>query len=68
MANTKELPTLAGVKVRTRKRDEKTKYDPTAFCEQIVEGFNATDGNFEEITKFLDQSGSTLDYRYVILC
>eukprot|EP00731_Ephydatia_muelleri_P031562 Em0023g69a len=63
MANPKELPTLAGVKVRTRKRDEKTKYDSTTFCEQIVEGINKTDGNFDEITKFLDQSGSTLDYR-----
>lgn len=65
MANPKELPTLAGVKVRTRKRDEKTKYDSTTFCEQIVEGINKTDGNFDEIIKYLDQSGSTLDYRYV---
>lgn len=63
MANPKELPTLAGVKVRTRKRDEKTKYDSTTFCEQIVEGINKTDGNFDEIIKYLDQSGSTLDYR-----
>lgn len=63
MASTKELPTLAGVKVRTRKRDEKAKYDSTAFCEQIIEGINKTDGNSDEIVKFLDQGGSTLDYR-----
>ena len=68
MANTKELPTLAGVKVRTRKRDEKTKYDPTSFCEQIVEGINKSDGNFDEISKFLDQSSSALDYRCVKHC
>lgn len=36
MATGKEqLPTLTGHKFKTRKRDEKVKYDSTAFSEQV---------------------------------
>ena len=60
---TKERPTLAGEKFKTRKRDEKTKFDPTSFAEQLITGINETDGSLEEIAKYLDQTGSQLDYR-----
>ncbi len=62
---TKDRPTLAGEKFKTRKRDERTKFDPTSFAEQLITGINETDGSIEEIAKYLDQAGSLLDYRYV---
>lgn len=62
--STKEqLPTLAGKKIKTRKRDEKVKYDPTSFVEQVIAGLNETDGSKEEIAKFLDSTGGQMDYR-----
>ncbi len=63
---TKERPTLAGEKFKTRKRDERTKFDPSAFAEQLITGMNETDGSLEEIAKYLDQSGNQLDYRYEV--
>lgn len=63
-APTKEqLPTLAGKKIKTRKRDEKVKYDPTSFAEQVIAGLNETDGSKEEIAKYLDSTGGQIDYR-----
>ena len=60
-----ELPTLGGTRIKTRKRDEKVKYDPTTFCEQVILGLNATGGGLEEISKYLDQGGDQLNYRCV---
>ena len=63
-APTKEqLPTLAGKKIKTRKRDEKVKYDPTSFVETVIAGLNETDGSMEEIAKYLDTTGGQMDYR-----
>ena len=64
----KELPTLAGHKLRTRKRDEKVKYDPGSFCVQLVAGINKAEGNLEDVSKYLDQASSSLDYRCVYVC
>ena len=58
-----ELPTLGGTRIKTRKRDEKVKYDPTSFCEQVIAGLNATGGGLDEISKYLDQGGDQLSYR-----
>ena len=58
-----ELPTLGGTRIKTRKRDEKVKYDPTTFCEQVILGLNATGGGLEEVSKYLDQGGDQLNYR-----
>ena len=58
-----QLPTLAGKKIKTRKRDEKVKYDPNSFAEQLITGMNETDGSMEEIAKYLDASGAQMDYR-----
>ena len=59
-----QLPTLAGKKIKTRKRDEKVKYDPTSFADQVIAGLNETDGSMEEIAKYLDSTGGQIDYRY----
>lgn len=59
----KELPSLSGHKFKTRKRDEKVKYDAADFCEKVIGGLNGTGGGLEEIYKYLDQAGSSLDYR-----
>ncbi len=58
-----QLPTLAGKKIKTRKRDEKVKYDPTAFADQVIAGLNDTGGSMEEISKYLDTTGGQVDYR-----
>jgi len=63
-----ELPTLGGTRIKTRKRDEKVKYDPTSFCEQVIAGLNATGGGLDEISKYLDQGGDQLNYRYAGIC
>lgn len=55
-------PTLTGQRIKTRKRDEKEKYDPTNFRDQIVAGLNeATD--LDQASKFLIQAGGKLDFR-----
>ncbi|XP_077996916.1 eIF5-mimic protein 2-like [Glandiceps talaboti] len=54
-------PTLTGHRSKTRKRDEKEKYDPAGFREQILLGIEGVD--LAEISKFLDTAGSRLDYR-----
>ncbi len=58
-----QLPTLAGKRIKQRKRDEKVKHDPNAFAEQLITGLNDTDGNMEEMAKYLDTMGGQLDYR-----
>lgn len=57
-----ELPTLAGKRVKTRKRDEKVKYDPKEFSEQLITSLNEAK-TLEEISKYLDKAGSEMDYR-----
>lgn len=64
-ATKEQLPTLAGKKIKTRKRDEKIKYDPNSFAEQVITGLNDTDGSMEEIAKYLDSTGGQTDYRWV---
>ena len=43
--------------------DEKKQYDPTGFRDSILEGLEASGNDLEAVTKFLDVSGSKLDYR-----
>jgi len=63
MSQKAQKPTLTGQRIKTRKRDEKEKYDPTTFRDQIVAGLNETNNDLEEASKFLIQSGSKLDFR-----
>uniref|UniRef100_A0A8C8DPA9 Basic leucine zipper and W2 domains 1a n=1 Tax=Oryzias sinensis TaxID=183150 RepID=A0A8C8DPA9_9TELE len=58
-----QKPTLTGQRFKTRKRDEKERFDPTHFQESIVQGLNQTGTDLEAVAKFLDASGAKLDYR-----
>ncbi|KAF7491233.1 Basic leucine zipper and W2 domain-containing protein 1 [Sarcoptes scabiei] len=58
-----ERPTLQGQRIKTRKRDEKEKFDPQGFRDSIILGIKETNGDLEQLSKFLDVSGSKLDYR-----
>ena len=42
-------PTLTGQRIKTRKRDEKEKYDPTAFRDSIVQGLTEAQGDIEQL-------------------
>lgn len=57
------LPTLTGARIKTRKRDEKEKYDPRQFRDEILAGLQGTGDNFDDTLKFLDTKGNQLDYR-----
>jgi len=56
-------PVLQGQRIKTRKRDEKEKYDPNSFRDAIILGLIETNKDLEQVTKFLDKTGNTLDYR-----
>lgn len=58
-----QKPTLTGQRFKTRKRDEKERFDPSQFQESIVQGLNQTGTDLEAVAKFLDSSGAKLDYR-----
>uniref|UniRef100_A0A8C3A4Y4 Basic leucine zipper and W2 domains 1 n=1 Tax=Cyclopterus lumpus TaxID=8103 RepID=A0A8C3A4Y4_CYCLU len=58
-----QKPTLTGQRFKTRKRDEKERFDPTQFQESIVQGLNQSGTDLEAVAKFLDASGAKLDYR-----
>jgi len=63
MSQKAQKPTLTGQRIKTRKRDEKERYDPTSFRDQIVAGLNEAEADLEQVSKFLIQSGSKLDFR-----
>uniref|UniRef100_A0AAQ4PJW3 Basic leucine zipper and W2 domains 1a n=1 Tax=Gasterosteus aculeatus aculeatus TaxID=481459 RepID=A0AAQ4PJW3_GASAC len=64
MSNQKQQkPTLTGQRFKTRKRDEKERFDPTLFQESIVQGLNQSGSDLEAVAKFLDSTGGKLDYR-----
>lgn len=58
-----QKPTLTGQRIKTRKRDEKEKYDPITFRDQIVTGLNEAELDLDKASKFLIQAGSKLDIR-----
>ncbi|BFZ06535.1 hypothetical protein BsWGS_09574 [Bradybaena similaris] len=63
MSQKAEKPTLSGTRLKTRKRDEKEKNDPTAFRDSIIAGLSECGGDLEQVARFLDKEGSKLDYR-----
>ncbi|XP_046875825.1 basic leucine zipper and W2 domain-containing protein 2 isoform X2 [Hypomesus transpacificus] len=58
-----QKPVLTGQRFKTRKRDEKEKFEPTVFRDTIVLGLNEAGGDLDALAKFLDVTGSRLDYR-----
>jgi len=63
MSQKTQKPTLTGQRIKTRKRDEKEKYDPSNFRDQIVAGLNEANSDLEQASKFLIQAGGKLDFR-----
>jgi len=63
MSQKTERPVLSGQRIKTRKRDEKEKYDPTGFRDAVIAGLEKTGGDLEAISKYLDSAGNKLDYR-----
>jgi hypothetical protein len=62
MSQKAEKPTLSGQRIKTRKRDEKEKYDPIGFRDQLFQGLQ-DQSDVDQILRFLDQAGGKLDYR-----
>uniref|UniRef100_A0A674DX22 eIF5-mimic protein 1 n=1 Tax=Salmo trutta TaxID=8032 RepID=A0A674DX22_SALTR len=58
-----QKPVLTGQRFKTRKRDEKEKFEPTVFRDTIILGLNEAGGDLDAVAKFLDVTGSRLDYR-----
>lgn len=63
MSQKAQLPTLTGVRIKTRKRDEKKQYDPVGFRDSIFEGLENAGEDFESVTTFLIKAGQKLDYK-----
>lgn len=58
-----EKPQLQGLRNKTRKRDEKEKYDPVAFRDKIFQLIEQSGTDLEQVSKALETGGSSLDYR-----
>jgi len=63
MSQKAQLPSLTGVRIKTRKRDEKKQYDPVGFRDAIFEGLQNAGEDLENVARFLDSAGQKLDYR-----
>ncbi|XP_067003573.1 protein krasavietz [Anabrus simplex] len=63
MSQKTEKPVLSGQRIKTRKRDEKEKYDPAGFRDAVLLGLNKAGSDLDAVSKFLDTAGSKLDYR-----
>lgn len=63
MSQKTEKPVLSGQRIKTRKRDEKEKYDPGSFRDAVVQGINQAGPDLDQVTKYLDGAGGKLDYR-----
>lgn len=62
MSQKAERPVLSGQRIKTRKRDEREKNDPTGFRDAVIAGLETAE-DLEGISKFLDIGGNKLDYR-----
>ncbi|GAB0086703.1 Protein krasavietz [Sergentomyia squamirostris] len=63
MSQKTERPVLSGQRIKTRKRDEKEKYDPTGFRDAVIAGLEKTGGDLDQVSKYLNNAGNKLDYR-----
>ncbi|KAG5891394.1 hypothetical protein JTB14_017917 [Gonioctena quinquepunctata] len=63
MSQKVEKPVLSGQRIKTRKRDEKERYDPVGFRDAIISGLDKCSNDFEAISRYLDSAGNKLDYR-----
>jgi len=58
-----EKPQLQGLRNKTRKRDEKEKYDSVAFRDKIFQLIDQAGSDLEQVSKALETGGASLDYR-----
>lgn len=58
-----EKPQLQGLRNKTRKRDEKEKYDPVGFRDKVFQLIEQAGTDLEQVSKALEAGGSSLDYR-----
>lgn len=63
MSQKAEKPSLSGTRIKTRKRDEKEKYDPLAFRDAVLQGLAEAGDSLDAVSKFLDTAGNKLNYR-----
>ncbi|XP_022295017.1 eIF5-mimic protein 2-like [Crassostrea virginica] len=63
MSQKVEKPSLSGHRLKTRKRDEKEKYDPSSFRDAIIQGLTETGNDLDQVAKYLDLQGGKLDFR-----
>jgi len=64
MSQKTERPVLSGQRIKTRKRDEKEKFDSSGFRDLLVQGLIDAGTELDAVSKFLDGAGgSKLDYR-----
>lgn len=62
MSQKAEKPVLQGQRIKTRKRDEREKFDPHGFRDAVIAGLEKAE-DLEAIFKYLDIAGNKLDYR-----
>jgi len=55
-------PVLTGQRLKSRKRDEKEKFEPEVFREDVVKGINSCE-DLDAVSVWLDTAGQRLDYR-----
>lgn len=55
-------PVLTGQRLKSRKRDEKEKFEPEVFREDVVTGINSCE-DLDSVSTWLDTAGQRLDYR-----
>lgn len=55
-------PVLTGQRLKSRKRDEKEKFEPEVFRDDVVKGINSCD-DLDAVSVWLDTAGQRLDYR-----
>lgn len=55
-------PVLTGQRLKSRKRDEKEKFEPEVFREELVKGINTCEDK-DAVSVYLDTAGQRLDYR-----
>jgi hypothetical protein len=63
MSQKTERPVLSGQRIKTRKRDEREKFDTTGFRDQLLQGLIEAGSDLEAVSKYLDGAGGKLDYR-----
>lgn len=63
MSQKQPKPVLTGQRLRSRKRDEKKKFDPGSFRDSIIALLKEADGDLEQASTQLDQGANKLNYR-----